>query len=98
MYNLTKINGTNPAVLVKSVSDTLLSSMMEEIILVFFLIVAFAAFYYLTRDFAASITRAAFAIMIFALFFVWLEWITGWTFFVFVAIYAISLLIAKLGE
>lgn len=96
MYNLSKINGTDPQILIKTVSDVLLNGMLEETILVFLLFVALISFYFVTGSIVQALVRSSFAIMVLSLFCLWLGWISGWTFFIFVAVYALSLLIGYL--
>lgn len=91
IYNFTTINASDPGIFVESVSCTFLNCMGEEALLIFLFIVLIASFYMATLSFVQSFTRASFAIMVIAFFFMLLSWVSGWTFFIAILLYGISL-------
>jgi hypothetical protein len=94
MFNLTQINATNPQILIKSTSEVLLNGWLEEMILVFILLIAYMAFYFASQSNTKALVYSTFSVMIFSLLFLALQWITGTTFFIFVAIYGLSIVVA----
>lgn len=94
IYNITQINATTPQLFIKTTSDILLNGMLEEVLLIVLFFVFFIMFYTATKDYIRAMASSGFITVLLAFFAVLLEWISGWAFFIALAVYAIMLIIA----